>query len=245
MRTAPALAGLVVLFAIGCGVSDEGAGTEGSGGAGTSALPSSTVATPSPPAFGADDIDNGVLIARGLLREDDAPEGFSARAVARPLADADQNRLQWCGVDLRGEAGAGGGVQTVLADDQIQISAVLTGLADDGATRFLDRFTTLGQSCDRTWTQPRTGLGPGVTLESEVVDAVVLPDLPDSVSGAAFAVVLESESGSSSAVAAVLQSGPFVSAVTVSGPVEADLGLAPDVVGAAAQRLAELSAQFA
>ena len=242
MSPVPAVAAIVALVVVGCGYQG------GSGPAPpTTDQPGATAGTVDAdpgPAFGADDISNGLLLARGLIREADAPEGFVTRAAVRPFGESEQDRLLWCGVDLRGETGAVGGVQALLADSETQISNVITGVPDGGASEFHERFSSLGASCDATWTQPRTGLGAGVSIESEIVDQIALPELPASVSGSAFAVVLESDAGASSAVVATLVSGPFVSAVTVSGPVEADLGYAVDLVGVAADRLDALSGQF-
>jgi hypothetical protein len=180
---------------------------------------------------------DGVVLARALVQGDDLP-GFEERSVARPYRAADRDGLLICAEDLRTETGLVEGVQSVLADDAVQVTVTVSAAADsEAATRFLERFAEIADGCAGPWTQEASLVGLG-TLEAEVVEPADVGEPGPRVR--AYRLRTRTEAGTSEVIAAVLAAGPLVVTVTVAGPEGDDLVIATEAVTAAARRSLEL-----
>lgn len=171
--------------------------------------------------------------AAALLRPEDlpGPEPWEARV---PLGDygEEEDRILICGVDLRAEVAAEGGVYARYERGAVQLTNAVTTLPSPRAERFISRFEDVASNCAEPWTQPDQ---TGEDLTHEIVGSLPLPDV--GALGAAFTVRSTSSRGESRTVVAVLQAGAAVSSITYGGPTGADLSDVEAIVRAAAARL--------
>lgn len=199
-----------------------------------------STSTPTVPIGEASEL-NGIVLARALVQVADLP-GYEVRTPLRAFSAEDRKGLLVCGEDLRAATGLIEGVQAVFVRGNVQITVTVTSAADEEApSSFVERFGVAMDGCAGPWTQQAANLGDA-PLDAEILEAVDVGD--PGVPTRAVRLRTTSDAGSSDVIVAVLAIGPIMSAVTVAGPVDADLGDAAAAVEAAARRAGDLAGQL-
>lgn len=225
------LAGAVTLTATSCG----GGGDDTGAAAGTAvadAGPTSATATAEQLA----DID----LTPALLRPRDFPEPDAVEPI---LLAADfgavgrGQRIKVCGQDLRGDLGADTGRFSQFRVDRYAVTQTITALPEPQATALGQRFAALGRTCTEPWTQPDPN---GGNITRTIMGPVPLPDLE--ADAAAYLVRGENDLGQDDSILLMVVDGPYVSTLTVTGPVGDRFEFVRSLELALAERLRTLPA---
>ena len=202
---------LVVLMALvvaGCGDDEDVTGAAMGGGV-AAAGPTGSSAT-------AEELA-ALDLTPGLLRPVDFPEPDDVEPI---LLGGDfgavgaGQRIKICGQDLRGEVGAQQGRFSQFRVDRYAITQTITAVPEPQATALGQRFTAVAGNCTQPWTQPDPN---GGQITRRVLGAFPIPDLGTSAS--AFLVRGENDLGEDDTVLLMVIDGPYVTTLTVTGPV--------------------------
>ena len=175
-----------------------------------------------------------------LLRARDFPD---PEAVEPILVGADfgavgpGQRIKVCGQAIRADVGADRGRFSQFRVDRYAITQTVTALPEPQATALGQRFAALGRTCTEPWTQPDPN---GGEITRRIVGPVPLPDL--GADAAAYLVRAENRLGRDDSILLMVVDGPYVSTLTVTGPVDDRFELVESLELALAERLRALPA---
>ncbi len=175
-----------------------------------------------------------------LLRARDFPD---PEAVEPILVGADfgavgqGQRIKVCGQDIRSELGAAQGRFSQFRVDRYAVTQTITALPEPQATALGQRFAALGRTCTEPWTQPDPN---GGDITRRIVGPVPVPDL--GTEAAAYLVRAENRLGRDDSILLMVVDGPYVSTLTVTGPVDDRFSFVEPLELALAERLRALPA---
>ena len=198
----------VLVGAVGCGGEDDHTGAA-AGTAVAEAGPTTATATAEELA----DLD----LTPALLRAGDFPD---PEAVEPILVGADfgavgpGQRIKVCGQDLRADLGADTGRFSQFRVDRYAVTQTITAVPEPQASALGQRFAALGRTCTEPWTQPDPN---GGNVTRTIMGPVPLPDLE--ADAAAYLVRGENQLGQDDSILLMVVDGPYVSTLTVTGPV--------------------------
>ena len=231
LRKVALLAGAVALTAASCGGGGDETGAA-AGAAVAAAGPTSASATAEQLA----DID----LTPALLRPRDFPDPDAVEPI---LLAADfgavgrGQRIKVCGQDLRADVGADTGRFSQFRVDRYAVTQTITAVPEPQATALGQRFAALGRTCTQPWTQPDPN---GGSITRRILGPVPLPDL--GAQAAAYLVRGENDLGRDDSILLMVVDGPYVSTLTVTGPVDDRFELVEPLELALAERLRALPA---
>ena len=123
-------------------------------------------------------------------------------------------RIKVCGEDLRAEVGAVGGRFSQFRAGPYAVTQTVTALPAANAAALGQRFAALAGDCTEPWTQPDPN---GGDITRRILGGFPIPDL--GTDAAAFLVRGENQLGQDDSVLLMAIDGPYVSTLTVTGPV--------------------------
>ena len=228
MRRAAALAlVLALLVATGCG-DDGGEEREDRADASTTTTAAPTSAREL----------QAVDLEPGLVRKGDFPDRDRAVAVLE-RADfsgvGEGQRIEICGEDIRADLEAVSGRFSQFRDDPYSVVHTVTALPEPSASALMARFEQVAGSCEQSWRQRDPN---GGQITREVLGGFPLEDL--GVDAVAFLIRNQNRLGRDEAVVLVAREGPFVSSLTVTGPVGDRFGIVRPLSHAVGRRLLRL-----
>lgn len=195
----------LVLAACGGGDGDDDAGPD------ATAATTTTTRPPSEEELAA------VNLIPGLLQVADFPRPDAVEPILLAgdfgAVGAGQ-RIKMCGEDVRGALGAVNGRFSQFRVDRYAVTQTITALPPAQASALGQRFTALAQNCTQPWTQQDPN---GGDIRRRVVGGFPIPDL--GTDAAAFLVRAENDLGRDDSVVLLVIDGPYVSSLTVTGPV--------------------------
>lgn len=233
-RRVLAVAALVALGAValaGCGGDDGGDDLGQAAGAGVAQQQAGqSTAT-------AEDLAQ-VDLTPALLRRSDFPRPDEVEPI---LLAGDfgvvgrGQRIKVCGEDLRAEVGAVGGRFSQFRVGPYAVTQTVTALPAASASALGQRFTALAGDCTEPWTQPDPN---GGSITRRVLGGFPVPDI--GTDAAAFLVRGENQLGQDDSVLLMAVDGPYVSTLTVTGPVGDRFQIVRPLELALGERLASL-----
>lgn len=158
-----------------------------------------------------------VDLTAGLLEVDDFPSPDDVEPILLAgdfSAVGEGQRIELCGQDIRAQLDATVGRFSQFRVDRYAVTQTVTAMPEPEASVLGQRFAALARSCDQPWTQPDPN---GGEVTREVLGGFPIPDL--GTDAAAFLVRGRNALGEDDAVVLLAISGPYVSSLTVTGPV--------------------------
>lgn len=144
-------------------------------------------------------------------------------------------RIKVCGEDLRAEVGGDSGRFSQFRVGPYAVTQTVTALPAASASALGQRFAALAGDCTEPWSQPDPN---GGSITRRVLGGFPIPDL--GTEAAAFLVRGENQLGQDDSVLLMAVDGPYVSTLTVTGPVGDRFQIVRPLELALAERLASL-----